>query len=363
MADEKKMPTEETENDREKAKNTDSLDSLAFNDDEEDYDETSDEAEFDSFMADFHQLIGKKRSEAAVSLPDEVEDENPEEVLITLPKNHDKRKKDRSERRTHSPEDWDEKITLAPEEYEEPEAEIEIREELPEEEPDYSLGGEEETVDDGFQIAMSFGPTVDGTPEDTAEDEEPQESVYDPDKPRAMDWVFDIAEMFVFVLLAVILLTSFVFRHSIVEGDSMNTTLADGDHLIISDLFYTPDYGDIIVFEDYTTSLHKAVVKRVIALPGDTVEVSLDGEGNVIVYLNGQLLEEDYAYNAKDCNIDTSGFNKPITLSEGEIFVMGDNRYHSLDSRSFSIGPISTDAILGRVVIRFFPLSKFGGVD
>lgn len=363
MADEKKMTTEETENDKEKAKNTDSLDALAFNDDEEEYSETSDEAEFDSFMADFHQLIGKKRSEAATAKPEPCEEENPEDVLITLPKHPDKRKKERGEKKPIRSDDWDDEITLVPEEYDEDNEEEMHSVDLPEEStPSFDLGVEEENADDGFQLTMSFGPTVDGMAEPT-EEEEPRESVYDPEKPRVMDWVFDIAEMFVFVLLAVILLTSFVFRHSIVEGNSMNATLEDGDHLIISDLFYTPDYGDIIVFEDYTTSLHKAVVKRVIALPGDTVEVRLDADGDVIVYLNGNLLEEQYAYNAKDCDIDTSSFNRPITLGEGEIFVMGDNRYHSLDSRAFSVGPISTDAILGKVVIRFFPFDKFGGVE
>lgn len=365
MADERKKPTEETEKDKKNEAKADSLDALMLDDEDEDYGETSDEAEFDTFMAEFHELMGRKLSEAASTPPEEVEEENPEEVLITLPKHHDKRRSDRREKKPTHSDDWDEKITLAPEEYDEPEVEDEICEVVTDETaPDFDLGDEGEVLDDGFQIAMSFGPTAEGlSEEDADEDEEPADRVYDPDKPRVMDWVFDIAEMFVFVLLAVILLTSFVFRHSIVEGDSMNMTLKDGDHLIISDLFYTPDYGDIIVFEDYTTSLHKAVVKRVIALPGDTVEVSLDGEGNVIVYLNGQLVEEDYAYNAKDCDIDTSSFNRPIALGEGEIFVMGDNRYHSLDSRSFSVGPIDTDAILGRVVIRFFPFDKFGVVD
>ena len=364
MADERKKPTEETEKDKKNEAKADSLDALMLDEEDEDYGETSDEAEFDTFMAEFHELMGRKLSEAASTPPEEVEEENPEEVLITLPKHHDKRRGDRREKKPTHSDDWDEKITLAPEEYDEPDEE-EIREDIPDETaPDFNLGDEGEALDDGFQIAMSFGPTPEGlSEEDSDGDEEPADRVYDPDKPRVMDWVFDIAEMFVFVLLAVILLTSFVFRHSIVEGDSMNMTLEDGDHLIISDLFYTPDYGDIIVFEDYTTSLHKAVVKRVIALPGDTVEVSLDGEGNVIVYLNGQLVEEDYAYNAKDVDIDTSSFNRPITLGEGEIFVMGDNRYHSLDSRSFSVGPIDTDAILGRVVIRFFPFDKFGVVD
>ena len=229
-------------------------------------------------------------------------------------------------------------------------------EELPEEEaPDFDLG---ETADEKFQLSISFDGEKAEIP---VEDEEEKEIEYDPENPRAIDWVFDIAEMFVIVLAVVMLLVAFVFKHSVVEGDSMNNTLENGDHLIISNLFYTPERGDIIVFEDYSTMLKKAVVKRVIGLPGETVEVKVDKDGNVTVYIDGELLEEDYAYNAKDCKVTTSF--APVTLSEDEIFVMGDNRYHSTDSRYEGVGPIKIDSILGKVLFRFFPFDSFGGVE
>ena len=182
---------------------------------------------------------------------------------------------------------------------------------------------------------------------------EPQPEGYDPKKPRRIDGRFDILELFVFTLLAVMIITSFLFRHSIVEGASMENTLHSGEHLIISDLFYTPKQGDIIVCEDYTTSISKPIVKRVIAVAGDTVEIKEDGS----VYVNGKLLEENYV------NIDNPYYRyKELTVKvpEGELFVMGDHRNESTDSRE--IGTVSEDSVLGKVLIRFYPFDKFGTV-
>lgn len=362
MAEEKKISTEEAENNTEDKKK-DKLDALLFDEEDEDYDETSDEEEFDAFMEEYRVLIGKKFNPSAEESTEEsVEEEKPEEVLITLPKKP-ARKSDRAEKKkVRDDSEWDEGITLAPESYEdEDEAEADMHEELPvDEESDFDLG--EESDEDGFQISINFGADEEKAPEDEP-DEEENVSKYDPEKPRAIDWAFDIAEMFVFVLLAVMILTSFFFRHSIVEGRSMMNTLEDGDHLIISDFLYYPERGDIVVFEDYSTVHKKAVVKRVIALPGDTVEIRFNEVGDVVAYVNGELLEESYAYNSKDVSIDTSSFNKVITVPEGEIFVMGDNRYHSSDSRSADVGTVRIDCILGKVVLRFMPFNKFGTVD
>jgi len=181
---------------------------------------------------------------------------------------------------------------------------------------------------------------------------EPEAEKYDPKKPRRIDGRFDILELFVFTLLAVMIITSFFFRHSVVVGVSMEQTLYEGDHLIISDLFYKPKQGDIIVCEDYTTAERNPIVKRVIAVEGDFVEIKQEG-----VFVNGKLLEEDYVY------IDTSNYNySNLTLKvpEGELFVMGDHRNKSTDSRL--LGTISEDSVLGRVLIRFYPFAKFGTV-
>jgi signal peptidase I len=164
--------------------------------------------------------------------------------------------------------------------------------------------------------------------------------------------------------LALAFICSFFFlRLSRVDGDSMSPTLSNGDWILVSPNAYknaVPERGDIIVFEDYSTSLKKAVVKRVIGLPGETVEVKLNALGEYEVYINGEYLEEEYAYN--DVQFTTSGTGTWV-VPEGEVFVMGDNRFNSTDSRVASVGTIDIDCILGRVLFRFMPFDKFGKVE
>ena len=329
MEDEKKLlSTEETEENITEDQAPKSLDALLL-DAEDDSEDDDSGIDFEAFMADYRSLITKNLSEAkearnakAEKIDEEIDEEDEEKFLISLPKKTIADKK--TKKRNENGEEWDEEITLEPEKYADLPAEgEEMYEELPEEVvvPNFDLGEKKEEKKDTFQISISF----DGEKSEEVEEEEDEEPVskYDPETPRAIDWVFDIAEMFVFVLVIVVLLTSFIFKHSVVEGSSMNNTLQHGDHLIISDLFYTPERGDIIVFEDYSTSLRKAVVKRVIAIPGDKVEVLLDDFGNVRVKVNGHLIPEDYALNTRDVDIDTSNFNKTIVVKEGEVVESG----------------------------------------
>lgn len=178
---------------------------------------------------------------------------------------------------------------------------------------------------------------------------------------RRIDSVFDIFELFIFSLVAVLLIMTFFFRHAVVDGSSMESTLINGEHLIISDFMYTPERGDIIVFEDPTIDIKGRLVKRVIAVGGDRVQITYSGD----VYVNDTLLVEDYAVH--DTPIYTPDnqvyYKVDITVPEGELFVMGDNRPVSADSRDPRIGTISEDAVLGRVLIRFYPFDKFGTVD
>lgn len=372
MEDEKKiLSTEETENDINEAKPADTLDALRFDAEDDSAPENSEDGgvDFESFMAEYRNILKQNLAETEkeeAKTDEERKKEYEEEYLVSTPVKPAQKKKQRKQpakaAAKDKPEDkgeWDEDITLEPEEYDDTDVDdSEFVDELPTEEaPDFNLG---ESTDERFQLSINFDGEEAELPHEE-EDEDEKESVYDPEKPRAIDWVFDIAEMFVIVLAMVMLLVAFVFKHSVVEGESMNNTLENGDHLIISNLFYTPERGDIVVFEDYSTVLKKAVVKRVIGLPGETVEVKVDDSGNVVVYINGEMLDEDYAYNAKDCDITTSF--APVTLGEDEIFVMGDNRYHSTDSRYEGVGPIKIDSILGKVLIRFFPFDSFGTVD
>lgn len=180
------------------------------------------------------------------------------------------------------------------------------------------------------------------------------EKKFDPENPRMVDKRFDLIELFVFTLVAIMILTSFFFKHSVVEGRSMENTLFEGEHLIISDLFYTPEVGDIIVCEDYSTGHRKPLVKRIIALEGQTVRTDIWGD----VYVDGKKLEEDYVYvNGPDMYAIANEWVVP----EGEVFVLGDHRNLSSDSRAF--GTVDEDSILGKVVLRFYPFDKFGTVD
>lgn len=173
-------------------------------------------------------------------------------------------------------------------------------------------------------------------------------------RPRGIDNRFDFLEIFIFSLAVVLLLSAFVFRHAIVDGGSMENTLFDGEHLIISDLFYTPQTGDIIVFEDYNTGYEKPLIKRVIATEGQTVRIS-----STAVYVDGVRLTEDYVA------LDNPNYRyapiEEFTVESGTLFVMGDHRDNSTDSRIF--GCISEDAVLGRVLFRYSPLSRLGTVD
>ena len=184
------------------------------------------------------------------------------------------------------------------------------------------------------------------------------EEAYDEKKPRRVDARFDIIEMFVCMLVVIMLLSAFVFRHSVVDGGSMENTLYDDEHLIISNFFYEPKQYDIIVCEDYSTGLKKPIIKRVIATEGQTVRVVSMDE----VYVDGVLVDTSFILiDGKEELIYASQYPIECVVPEGEVFVMGDHRNNSLDSRI--LGTIDEDTILGKVVLRFYPFDRFGKVE
>lgn len=164
-----------------------------------------------------------------------------------------------------------------------------------------------------------------------------------------LEWLESIAVS----IFIVILVFTFVFRIVIVDGKSMFPTLENGQRLIISHLFYTPKQGDIVVAN--SQGLNKTIIKRVIAVEGQTVDIDFD---NHTVSVDGEVLDEPYIN--EPTARDEGGFEYPIVVPENSIFVMGDNRNHSTDSRSSFVGCISNDDVLGKAIFRIFPLNKFG---
>ncbi len=159
---------------------------------------------------------------------------------------------------------------------------------------------------------------------------------------------YELLESFAIAIVLVILIFTLLFRIFVVKGPSMLNTLQDGDRILVSNLFFKPDTGDIIVFSgDYNDG--EVLVKRVIGTAGDVVDISQTGS----VILNGTVLEESYL--DPGTLTATRDIIFPYTVSEGELFVLGDNRSVSLDSRSSEIGPAETKKVLGKVIFRLFP--------
>ena len=162
-------------------------------------------------------------------------------------------------------------------------------------------------------------------------------------------------EALISAALVLVLIFSFFFRIIQVDGSSMVPTLVNGDKLIVWGAGYTPQRGDVVIVDSYT-SYGKPLVKRVIAKGGDTVSIDY-ATGTVAV--NGEVLQEDYIAEPTYLGYDVTF---PYTVPEGTVFVMGDNRNQSLDSRSTYVGCIDERDILGRVLVCFMPFTDFGVV-
>ena len=163
-------------------------------------------------------------------------------------------------------------------------------------------------------------------------------------------------EALIFGAVLVVLIFTFLFRVAVVQGSSMNPTLSSGDRVLLWSAGYTPSRGDVVVVDGYTL-YEKALCKRIIALGGDQVDIDFVSGS---VYVNGQLLEEDYIAHPTQLS---EGVAFPLTVPEGTVFVLGDNRMNSTDSRSPEIGCIDQRDLLGKVVLRLLPVSEFGVIQ
>lgn len=185
------------------------------------------------------------------------------------------------------------------------------------------------------------------------------------DKPGFVREIYDWVDAVVVTLIAVVVLFTFVFRIVGVKGESMLQTLHPDDRVIITNLFYKPQAGDIVVISrNYTndenqvkTRDNEPIIKRVIATEGQKVDIDFAAG---VVTVDGIQLEEPYINTPTNLHYDITF---PQEVPEGCIFVMGDNRNKSLDSRSSEIGMIDERYVLGHAVFRVLPFGSFGGLS
>ena len=167
--------------------------------------------------------------------------------------------------------------------------------------------------------------------------------------------MFDWVQSIIVAVTVLFLAFTFVFRPVQVVGDSMLPTLQDGNWLFVSAFNETPEYGQIvIVTQPNKTASGEPIVKRVIAVGGQTVDIDFDSGA---VFVDGVQLDEPYIKELTHNSFDVSF---PLTVPDGFLFVMGDNRNNSLDSRSSRVGLIDRRYILGSVMFRAYPFGKIG---
>ena len=178
-------------------------------------------------------------------------------------------------------------------------------------------------------------------------------------------YLFEYVEMFVFAALAVILLMTFGLRLCVVSGNSMDVTLLNGERLVVSNLFYTPQKGDIIVFHQTSNTddgFNEPIVKRVIAKGGEHVKIDYTQNKIYVsadnVFTEDELLIEPYIMGfTPNYPVDSISF---YDVPDGHLFVLGDNRFVSADSRYHEVGFVDERRVLGKVLLRLTPFSKFG---
>ncbi len=179
--------------------------------------------------------------------------------------------------------------------------------------------------------------------------------------------IYEWLDAVVISIIAIIILFTFVFRVVGIKGESMEDTLFENDRVIISNLFYTPSAGDVIVISrnylNQSGDLNESdspIIKRVIATEGQ--EVTIDPKIGA-VYVDGMLLTEDYIKPGEITTwTDGTTEARTVTVEKGHIFVMGDNRGDSLDSRDSSIGQVDVRYVLGHALLRVYPFDSIGGL-
>ena len=185
-----------------------------------------------------------------------------------------------------------------------------------------------------------------GAEEETAEEEKTAEKQPD----RLENSIYDWARSLITAVVGVVLLFTFLARLIGVSGPSMQNTLYTGDRiLVLNSMFCDFQPGDVVVVNAYNAQLDDTLVKRIIAVGGQTVDIDFV---TGTVYVDGEPLDEPYN---KEPTYTTDGTTFPLTLAEDEVFIMGDNRNHSTDSRSTQLGPVKEGYIQGKAILLLFP--------
>ena len=162
--------------------------------------------------------------------------------------------------------------------------------------------------------------------------------------------IFEVFQPIIAALVVVTLVFLFCFRVFNVDGPSMAPTLENGDRVVVSTIGYKPKRGDIVVLSS-TDGIRKPIVKRIIAVAGDVVDINFTSG---VVTVNGK--DETYS---EDLTTQQADIAFPITVPEGTVFVLGDNRDVSLDSRSSRVGCVDQRLIVGKILFRFFPIGDW----
>ena len=191
-------------------------------------------------------------------------------------------------------------------------------------------------------------------------------------KESARDFLFDALEMFAWSLAILLIIFTFALRLCRVDGASMENTLYDGENLLLYSLFYEPEQDDIIVFHltDADSNLEKMLVKRVIATGGQTVgidfknnTITVDGvlyaDEHAVLKNNADDIVEQYLYFRPDWGYQNASDTMTVTVPEGCLFVLGDNRNFSRDSRDSGIMFVDERCVLGKALLRISPFTVF----
>ncbi|MCQ2435512.1 MAG: signal peptidase I [Clostridia bacterium] len=178
-------------------------------------------------------------------------------------------------------------------------------------------------------------------------------------KERLVSDAYDFLEVMAMTISIVVLLFSFVLRFAGVSGNSMFDTYSSGDSVLMLDLGYTPQNGDVVVIHQTSSYFQEPLIKRVIATSGQTLNIDF---GTWSVYVNGEKLNEDYVTRGNG-TMDTENYysiyadlldeHGNMVIPDGYCFVMGDNRNHSSDSRFYGVGLVKNSEVVGRAILKF----------